>query len=250
MTRPLAGCWTSIPPSAVCWWMYGSRFARMTIFSPCRCRFRVCFRRSAVHCPGASSRSLAMRPDQLAHVAENGLKFPALLPSAAKQAAQFQAPVVARPFGHEHRHAKRHDGQDAKGNDQEGPRLGFPPFDVAQVVQQDREAQLLSLVRDGHHAHMHAAGGQGRDGAPLLEPAPQSSARIGCADPGPDRPTAEFLRESRGAGSRLQVGIAGRRAHHAFVAREVHQLLLKILGVPVPGIGERLPRADQHQLGA
>ena len=36
--------------------------------------------------------------------------------------------------------------RNAEGNDQEGPRLGFPPFDKAQVVQQDREAQFLFLA--------------------------------------------------------------------------------------------------------
>ena len=81
--------------------------------------------------------------NQFPHVAQDGLKFPALLSSAAQQAAQFQAPVVARPFGHEHRHPKRHNGQDAEGDDQEGARLRFPPFDIAQIVQQDRETQLL-----------------------------------------------------------------------------------------------------------
>ena len=34
-----------------------------------------------------------------------------------------------------------------KTHDQEGPRLRFAPFDVAQVVQQDRESQFLTLAR-------------------------------------------------------------------------------------------------------
>ena len=107
--------------------------------------------------------------DQFAHVAENGLKFPALLPATAQQAAQFQAPVVTRSFGHEHRDAKSHDGQNAKDHDQEGPRRSLPPFDIAQVMHQDRESQLLSLGRDRHRTHMNAAGGQRRDSAPLVE---------------------------------------------------------------------------------
>src|ERR1035438_10646460 len=50
--------------------------------------------------------------NQFTHVAENGLKFTAFLPSAVKQAANFQTPVIASPFGDEHRHDTRHDGQD------------------------------------------------------------------------------------------------------------------------------------------
>ena len=42
--------------------------------------------------------------DQLAHVAQDGLKFPALLSSAAQQAAKLAAPVIARPLGYEHGH--------------------------------------------------------------------------------------------------------------------------------------------------
>ena len=36
VTRPLAGCSTAMPPSVVRSWMYGSRLARITTFSPCR----------------------------------------------------------------------------------------------------------------------------------------------------------------------------------------------------------------------
>src|SRR5512143_1917737 len=79
-------------------------------------------------------------PDQFTHVAENGLEFLTLLTSTAEQTAQFQTPAVARPLCNKHRHAKRHDCQDAKNTDQEGPGLGFPPFDVAEVMQQDNES--------------------------------------------------------------------------------------------------------------
>ncbi len=36
VTRPLAGCRTAMLPSFARSWMYGSRLARITTFSPCR----------------------------------------------------------------------------------------------------------------------------------------------------------------------------------------------------------------------
>src|ERR1035438_9037052 len=168
--------------------------------------------------------------DQFPHLAENGLKFLALLPSAAQQAANLQAPVVACPFGYEHGHDKSHDGQDAEGSDEESSRLGFAASNKAQVVQQDGETHFWSPP-DGHDADMDAARGQGGDAVPFLQDAGSVSVRIGRANPGPRGPTVEVVRESWGAGQRLEVDIANGRAHYALVARQGDELFLKILGV-------------------
>jgi len=48
--------------------------------------------------PGSVFPFIGHAPDQLAHIAENRLKLPALLASSAQHAAQFQAPVRTRSF--------------------------------------------------------------------------------------------------------------------------------------------------------
>ncbi len=83
--------------------------------------------------------------NQFAHVAQNGLKFPVVFSDAAQKTAQLQTPAISRPLGHKHGHSKGHEGQEAGSDEQECPRLGFPPFDKTQVVHQDCEAQILVL---------------------------------------------------------------------------------------------------------
>ena len=84
-------------------------------------------------------------PDKFTQIAQDRLKFPALLSAAAQQAAQLQAPVGARAFGRQQRNAEGHDGQNAEHDQQKSLRRGLAPVNVAQIVDENREAKLLAL---------------------------------------------------------------------------------------------------------
>jgi len=187
--------------------------------------------------------------DEFADIAENRLKLLALrLCASSKHAAKLHTPTTARASGHKHGYAEGHDGENPKHDDKEGARRGFATIDVAKIVQEDHETDVLSLVPDGPDAHMHASGRQGGDGVPILKPV--TAVGIGDAHARSDCPAAEVLRISGGGGSRQQVGIADRRSHDAFVAREIDQLLLKHLGVVIPGTREAFGNAHEDQLRA
>ncbi len=208
----------------------------MTIFSPCRLPVQGVLQTFGSPLSGSVFAIVGHAADQFAHVAEDGLKFAALLllAAATQQAAQLagsnrSAPVWRPTWGRQ----KRDEGQDAEGDDQERARLGLAALDVAQIVQQNRETQLLARrIRDGHHAHVHAAGGKVGDRAPVLEVG--DAVGIDRAHPDPDSPATELLGESGGGGARLEIGIASRRAHHALVTRKGCQLFLKLAGFAVP----------------
>ncbi len=153
--------------------------------------------------PGSVLPIVGHAPDQLAHIAENGLKLAAVLASAAQQAAQFHAPVGARPLCHQKGHAEGHDGQNAEDHDQEGLRRFLAPFNKAKVVHQNRESKFLSLRQDGHGAHLNAAGGKRRDRAPLVKLRVRiARARHRRCERAPHRQATELVGKSWSARSR------------------------------------------------
>src|SRR5271166_2238403 len=96
---------------------------------------------------------------------------------------------------------------------------------------------------------MNTASGQRGDGAPFLPPLTRIfRGDIRAANAGAHFRATELNWEPWSAGTRTQVIAASCRAHYVFGPRQCYQLPLKIFGV-VPGISQRLPGADQNQLG-
>ena len=91
---------------------------------------------------------------------------------------------------------------------------------------------------------MHPARRQGRHRTPLLN----SEGVVFHPRPASHLRTAELLEEAGRAGPGREIRVACQRAHHAFVARQFIQLVLKIRGVPVPHVGQRLACTYQYQL--
>ncbi len=185
--------------------------------------------------------------DQFADVAENGLKLAAVLAATAQQAAQFAAPVIARSLGRPDGHTERSKAENAEGDDQKSARLRFAAIDETEIVQENCKAEFLPLVGDRHDAHMHPAGGQRGDGAPFMEVG--GAVGIQRSNPAAHRPTTELLGKPDGGSARFQIRIADRGAHHAFVARECGDLLLKLRGFAIPAVRQRFFDAHEHQIG-
>ena len=183
--------------------------------------------------------------NQFAHVAQDGLKFAALFAGSMQQFADFKAPLVARAAGDQNRDAKGHDSEKAEDSQEEELRIGLAALDVAEVVDQNGEAELLSLLGNRHGADQNAAGGQHGDGAPLAQRLLAIVARF--ADARAHLRTTELIRHARGDRAGGEVDVTGGDCDDALVCSERHQLLAKICRV-IPGICQGRLRSDKHQL--
>jgi hypothetical protein len=182
---------------------------------------------------------------QFADVLQDGLEFASSAASAAaEEFAQFGVPAVARPTGGKQREQEREQGEQAEGGEEETARLLFAVLNVAEVVQQDEEAQLPGFVCDGHDADMDTAGGKVGNGAPGAQFAVDGGSHAGA-----DGPAVEVFGKAGSGCAGREVEAAGGASHHAFVAGKLGELALQVRRI-VPGAGQCRTRARKDEPGA